>query len=134
MPRKAENEIRVINRELHELSAHFQNVREAERTRMDVHSPAKQAEPGNAAIDQKFADIYALIAKAVKSIREIAARLRRGIIDDLGLVAASRWHSQAIRESPDLRIDFVCEPAEANAPDGESSPFPQFQVKHHQDT
>ncbi|HVU94310.1 MAG TPA: PAS domain S-box protein [Puia sp.] len=131
--RKAENEIREINRELRELSSHLQHVREEERTqiardvhddlgqlltalKMDVHALKKQLAPDGEIILQKFNDIFGLIEKGIQSVRGIAADLRPSIIDDLGLTAALIWHSQEVEKRSGVRIGFICEPEEIQVP------------------
>jgi two-component system sensor histidine kinase UhpB len=131
----AEEDLRRSNRELHELSLHLQNIREEERTqiardihdelgqfltalKMDVQSLKKRIASNDEAIKHKFAEIQGLIEEAVQSVRRIAAHLRPGIIDDLGLVAALSWQGQEVEKRHGLRINFVSDQAEIDAPAG----------------
>jgi len=131
--RRAENEIREVNQELHDLSAHLQNIREEERTqiardihdelgqlftalKMDIHSLQRTLTTKNKVIDQRFTEVYALIEQGIYSVRGIAAHLRPSIIDDLGLTAALNWHNEEVSKRHGLRIELVCEPEELIAP------------------
>ena len=130
---KSENEIREINQELHELSSHLQNIREEERIKiardihdelgqqltalkMDVSSLKKHSNPNDPGITGKFTGILSLIEDIVNSVRRISTQLRPSIIDDLGLVAALEWQSEEIACRYGIKINFVCDLPEVDAP------------------
>jgi PAS domain S-box-containing protein len=130
---KAENEIREVNRELHELSLHLQNIREEERIqiardihdelgqqltglKMDVYALDKLVKSDDIAVRGRFTDILVLVEEIVKSVRKIAANLRPHILDDLGLVAALKWQSQEIESRFGITINFVCDLPEIDTP------------------
>jgi PAS domain S-box-containing protein len=130
---KAENEIREINRELHELSLHLQNIREEERIqiardihdelgqqltglKMDVYALDKLVKSDDIAVRGRFTDILVLVEEIVKSVRKIAANLRPNILDDLGLVAALKWQSQEIESRFGITINFICDLPETDTP------------------
>jgi PAS domain S-box-containing protein len=135
---KAENEIKQINNELHELSLHLQNIREEERIqiardihdelgqqltglKMDVYALDKKVKSDDIAIRGRFTDILVLVEEIVKSVRRIAANLRPNILDDLGLVAALKWQSQEVESRFGIRINFVCDLPEINTGVGVST-------------
>jgi PAS domain S-box-containing protein len=131
----AEEELKKINRELHDLSCHLQNIREEERIeiardihdelgqqltglKMDVYSLDKQIKSDDLAIQSKFSAILGLIEATVNSVRKIAAHLRPGILDDLGLVAALQWQSQEVQTRFGVIINFISDLDEIDAPAG----------------
>jgi PAS domain S-box-containing protein len=129
----AEEDLKKINLELHDLSSHLQNIREEERIeiardihdelgqqltglKMDVYSLDQQIRSDDPAIKKKFSDILGLIEVSVNSVRKITAHLRPAILDDLGLVAALEWHSQEIQTRFDLTVTFIPDRSEIEAP------------------
>jgi two-component system, NarL family, sensor histidine kinase UhpB len=131
----AEDDLKKINSELHDLSCHLQNIREEERIqiardihdelgqqltglKMDVYSLNKQIKSDDLAIKGKFSDILGLIEATVNSVRKIAAHLRPGILDDLGLVAALQWQGQEVQTRFGITINFISDPDEIDAPAG----------------
>ncbi|HZE84806.1 MAG TPA: PAS domain S-box protein [Puia sp.] len=132
---QAQNEIKKINLELHDLSCHLQNIREEERIqiardihdelgqqltglKMDVHALGKVLKPENENIKGKFTDILLMIDELVKSVRRISANLRPSILDDLGLVAALEWHSKEVQTRFGIKVNFVSKVHELDIPPG----------------
>jgi PAS domain S-box-containing protein len=135
---KAENEIKQINHELHELSLHLQNIREEERIqiardihdelgqqltglKMEVYALDKKVKSDDIAIRGRFTDIVVLVEEIVKSVRRIAANLRPSMLDDLGLVAALKWQSQEVENRFGIQIHFACDLPEIDMPVGVST-------------
>lgn len=104
----AEQELIASRRQLQELSSFLQNILEEERSRIarELHDELGQALTALKMdviwMSSRFAaDQDALLAKAdhmveqigvtVDSVRRIAANLRPGLLDDLGLAAAIEW-------------------------------------------
>jgi two-component system sensor histidine kinase UhpB len=133
--RVAEEDLKKINLELRDLSCHLQNIREEERIqiardihdelgqqltalKMDVYALDKQIKSDDLTINRKFTDILGLIEGTVNSVRKIAARLRPGILDDLGLVAALQWQSQEVQTRFGIKINFVSDLDDIDAPAG----------------
>ena len=131
----AEEDLKKINRELHDLSCHLQNIREEERIqiardihdelgqqltglKMDVYSLDKEIKSDDLAIKGKFSDILRLIEATVNTVRKIAAHLRPGILDDLGLVAALQWQSREVQTRFGITINFISDLDEIDAPAG----------------
>ena len=131
----AEENLKQINRELHDLSCHLQNIREEERIeiardihdelgqqltglKMDVYSLDKQIKSDDLVIRRKFSAILGLIEATVNSVRKIAAHLRPGILDDLGLVAALQWQSQEVQTRFGIPIHFISDLTDIDAPAG----------------
>lgn len=106
----AEKELLVYTEEIKRLTAHLEQVREDERTRIarEVHDELGQQLTGlkmdaswlskkiareQTAIHKKLAEMTSLMDHTIKTIRRISTDLRPGILDDLGLVAALEWQS-----------------------------------------
>lgn len=117
-------ETELINNQLRDLSAHLQNIREEERIhiaremhdelgqlltgfKMDVSwLNKKMAGSDDPAIAEKLSEMVMIIDEAVKFVRRIAAELRPGILDDLGLVPALDWHSKEFEKRFNIKVDF----------------------------
>ncbi|MEJ7911658.1 MAG: PAS domain S-box protein, partial [Chitinophagaceae bacterium] len=121
--KKAEQELKTSNKELHTLSAHLQNIREEERMQIarDIHDELGQQLTGlkmeisllvkklnvrEETMQQKTASIINLIDDTVKSVRKISSNLRPSLLDDLGLIAALEWYSEEVEERSGLQVDF----------------------------
>ena len=109
--RRTEKQLRVSFQQLRALAARLQTVREQERTKIarEVHDELGQA---LTAIKMDFAYLIArlpdngeqfqerknsilkLTDDTIQQVRRIAAELRPGILDDLGLTAAIEWQAQ----------------------------------------
>lgn len=116
-------EILQINKQLHDLSSHLQNVREEERMQIarDIHDELGQQltglkmevswlrnriSSGDENINQKIGSIIELIDETVKSVRRISSNLRPSMLDDLGLVAALEWYSEEVAKRTGIHIHF----------------------------
>lgn len=102
-------------------------MREAERTEMarEVHDELGQAltslKMDVAWLDKKIATgdfqreqlqskiktMYGCIDGTIRSVQQIATRLRPGILDDLGLEAAIEWQAQEFQERTGIRCECV---------------------------
>ena len=104
--KKAEDALARSYRELRELSAAMNEVREAERTRiarelhdelaqwltalkMDVSWLASRLPRGEPALADRAEKMKGIVDTTVAAVRRIAADLRPAVLDDLGLVAAT---------------------------------------------
>lgn len=131
--RRAEEEIRASRRQLRELAARLQAVREEERAVLarEVHDELGQlltalkfevswmrqhlgveAHAARARLEATLA----LIAEGVASVRRIITSLRPSLLDDLGLVAAVEWQVREFGGRTGLAAHFI-PPTEDIAPD-----------------
>jgi two-component system sensor histidine kinase UhpB len=131
----AEKELRQLNSELRRLSAHLQNVREEEQTRIarEIHDElgqqitglkmdlnwlkkkiASNTEP--VAIQGKINSMNELLDKTVQTIRKIASELRPSILDDLGLYAALEWQSREFEKRFNIPVQFSSQVKELEVP------------------
>jgi PAS domain S-box-containing protein len=107
----AEEKLKESYEAIRKLTGHLQNIREEERLhisreihdelgqlltvlKMDVSWLNKKIEPDNVIAKEKVAEILGVIDTTVKTVRRIAAELRPGLLDDLGLPAAMEWHME----------------------------------------
>lgn len=112
-------ELNRTNEQLRQLSAHFESVREAERTRiareihdelgsvlvalkMDVGWLARKL-TNSPELQAKVEAMGRLIDTAVVDVGRIITDLRPSILDHQGLWAALEWHLQEFSESTGLR-------------------------------
>jgi len=108
--------------QLRELAAYLQNAREAERASIarEIHDEFGQALTAlkidlawlDRQLPQRRADLtakvnamLALVDDTIGTVRRVAAGLRPGLLDDLGLVAAIEWQAQEFA----TRTGLACE-------------------------
>lgn len=117
--KRAQEELQSSFKQLRELTARLQSVREEERTRVarEIHDELGQALTA-IKIDlaslvgrtdkqeewQKAETILKLVDQTILSVRRIATELRPGILDDLGLVAAVEWAAEEF----EARTGIMC--------------------------
>jgi len=120
---RAERELLETNRQLQELSASLQNVREGERARIarELHDELGQLLTGirmevswlggKLSADQqvlvnKVDAIKGQIDQTVGSVRRISSELRPLVLDDLGFAAAAGWYVDQFSERTGLTVDL----------------------------
>ncbi|MBS1601085.1 MAG: PAS domain S-box protein, partial [Bacteroidetes bacterium] len=129
---RAQRKIKETSRQLRQLAAHLQHIREEERTGIarDIHDDlgqqltavqislyrvAKRA-TGNEPLQRDIEMVNAMTSGAIESIRKIAMQLRPGILEDMGLLEAMKWQIEEFenRFSIPVAADF------SGVPDGVS--------------
>lgn len=130
---KAEQELIKRAREITNLTAYLQQVREEERThisreihdvlgqqltglKMDSSWLKKRVDHDEAAL-ARIADMMTLIDDTIKTIRRISSQLRPGILDDLGLVAAIDWESNEFTRRTGIKVSFSANATEPDLPE-----------------
>jgi PAS domain S-box-containing protein len=137
--KRAEEELQGSLKQLRELAARLQSVREEERAMVarEIHDELGQALTAikidlaslipRLGADQKeelekAESILKLVDQTILSVRRIATELRPGILDDLGLVAAVEWAAEEFEVRTGTRIhldlpddDIVIDPERATA-------------------
>ena len=118
---RQERTIRESRSRLRRLAAGLQTVREEERSRlsrevhdvlgqaltglrMDVAMIEKKLLPEQRELHRRTATMKGAISDTIQVVRRIAADLRPGILDDLGVVAAIEWEAQKF----EARTEIVC--------------------------
>lgn len=132
--RRAEHQLLESNRQLQELSAAVQNVREKERARiarelhdelgqsltgirMEVSWIGSRLLPENEGLSQRVVAIKSLIDQTIASVRRISAELRPLVLDDLGLTAAVSWYVDQFSTRTDIPVDLTL-PDDDSVPGG----------------
>ncbi len=122
--RRAQREIAQHRKGLQRLSTQLINAQEAERARLsrELHDELGQALTAvslNLAeilkglppesvprLGEKLVEARSLTDQALDLVRKIALDLRPGILDDLGLVAALRWHVKRWTRTFGVEVEF----------------------------
>jgi signal transduction histidine kinase len=128
--RKAEGDLRELNRQLRGLSASLIEVRDQERTRIarELHDDLGQQLTGlkldlewvsnrlkgGMTVEQTDMDsMRGLINAAIASVRRISTELRPLILDDMGFVAAIEWQVKEISKRSHIQILLDLDAADA---------------------
>lgn len=126
---RAERELLETNRQLQDLSASLQNVREEERARiarelhdelgqlltgirMEVSWLGGRLQPGQQALTDKIGSVKGQIDQTIASVRRISSELRPLVLDDLGFAAAAGWYVDQFSARTGLPVALIL-PADA---------------------
>lgn len=124
--KKAEQEIKLLNKQLRSLSSHLDNIREEERTSIarEIHDELGQqltvfkinlawlqslAKEEEAERENLTTEMLALTESMIHSIRRIAHDLRPPALEDLGLAEALRIYSDEFEIRSGISIHFFTE-------------------------
>lgn len=133
-----EEALRRSNRQLRELSAALESIREEERTRIarELHDDLGQQLTGlrmnlswvrsRLRVDQtelldKVSGLQKQIDMTIGSVRRITAELRPLMLDDLGLFAAVNWLVEDVAKKTGLEIDLLLDEIEPELDDETAS-------------
>lgn len=122
--RQAENKLIILNRQLRDLSANLQTIREEERTRIarEIHDVlgqqltvlkldtawlSKRLAPGD--LQNKVQVMLHTIDETLQVVKKIATELRPGVLDDLGLIAAIEWQCREFESRMGIKCVFHTE-------------------------
>lgn len=124
--KRSEEELAYSREQLRNLSMHLQSMREKERTNIarEIHDELGQALTalkmdvawlGNKYKDEeahaeKTRSMLKLIDMTIKSVKRIAAELRPGLLDDLGLAAAIEWQAAEFEKRAGISCDVTISP------------------------
>ncbi|TAN43192.1 MAG: PAS domain S-box protein [Nitrospirae bacterium] len=125
--RKTEEELNSSREQLRGLLAHHQSVREEERTRIsrEIHDELgqsltalkidlswlmKRLNRQQSLLREKARGMSALIDLNIQTVKRIAAELRPGLLDDLGLTAALEWQAEEFQERSGIACQLLIEP------------------------
>jgi PAS domain S-box-containing protein len=116
----AEEELRTSREQLRTLAAYLESVREEERSRMarELHDEIGQALTAiklslersirglSAGGHANLTQALGLVNELIGQVRELSLDLRPAMLDDLGLLAALRWHFDRYTNQVKVKVDF----------------------------
>jgi PAS domain S-box-containing protein len=131
--KRTEEDLRAYHRQLRELSAHIETVREEERARVaqEVHDELGQAltglkleiasiirdlPPRNRSLAPRLRAMAELVDGTIQSVRRISTELRPVILDELGLVPAIEWYAGTFEQRTGIRCKFESQATETPIP------------------
>ena len=114
---------RAAHQQMVELTNYLQVVREEERTfmareihdefgqrltalKMDISWLTNHLPEVDAAIVEKVSGMSRLVDESIQLVRQVAADLRPGLLDDLGLTAALEWQTQDFTKRSGIEYDL----------------------------
>ena len=115
--------VRASGERLRALARHLQDAQEKERARVarELHDEFGQAltvlkidlsrlvarlPEGDEVLGQQAQAMMALIDQTVDAVRNVATRLRPGLLDRLGLAAAIEWQAEEVAGRTGLQVDL----------------------------
>jgi signal transduction histidine kinase len=121
------------NQQLHDLTAHLQNIREEERMhiaremhdelgqlltafKMDIAWLEKRSGNLDPLIKEKLKDMTALVDDSVGFVRKLSSELRPSVLDDFGLIPALEWHSKEFEKRFNIEVKFESNTKEIKTP------------------
>lgn len=122
--KRTQDAMELLRRQMEALSGAALNIQEQERKRlsMELHDEVGQTlsalkiaietarrRSKDKAVNELLQQATAMTDTLVTDVREIARRLRPPPLDDLGLVAAVRWHLDRVARASLLKIRFDAE-------------------------
>ena len=118
--KRAEDELRTSREQLRGLAGYLQSVREEERSRIarELHDEVGQALTGiklvlersireqSASVQSSLEHALVVANELIGRVRDLSLELRPPMLDDLGLLAALRWHFERYTGQVNIRVDF----------------------------
>ncbi len=122
--KRTEQRLNVTSQKLRNLASRLQTIREEERTSIarEIHDELGQLltvlkiqtalllnklKSNQSELKEKIGSIIELIDQTVESVQKISAKLRPGILDELGLVPAIEWQSQEFQNRTGIYCDYT---------------------------
>jgi len=122
--KRAEEELRKSREELRNLSAYLQSAREQERTsiarevhddlgqtltalKMDLSWLGKRLSGDQKSLLEKTESMSKLIDATIQTVQRLSARLRPGLLDDLGLAAAIEWQAKEFENRTGTKCELT---------------------------
>ena len=122
--KQAEEKLQRTSKLLRELATHLQSIREEERTMIsqEIHDElgqvltalkiqisllAKKLNKNQNSLKQKINSLADMIDSSVESVQKISSKLRPGILDELGLIAAIEWQAEEFEKLTNIKFSLV---------------------------
>jgi PAS domain S-box-containing protein len=131
---RAQDELQRLLQQSRALAARSQNIREEERKRvareihdqlgqgltaikLDLRSLIRETTGDPPKPSERATSLLQLVDETIQTVRRIAAELRPGLLDDLGLVATIEWASEdfEVRTGIPCRLNLPVKDIEANS-------------------
>jgi len=129
--KQAEEKLKRTSKLLRELATHLQSVREEERTMIahEIHDElgqvltalkiqvsllANKLSKNQAPLKEKINSLADMIDSSVESVQRISSKLRPGILDELGLIAAIEWQAEEFEKLTNIKCSLVLPKDEIN--------------------
>jgi PAS domain S-box-containing protein len=120
----AEEKLKRSSKLLRELATHLQSVREEERamiaqeihdelgqvlTALKIHVSllANKLDKNQEPLREKINSLTNMIDSSVESVQKISSKLRPGILDELGLIAAIEWQAEEFEKLTNIKCSLV---------------------------
>jgi len=122
--KQAEEKLKRSSKLLRELATHLQSIREEERTMIsqEIHDElgqvltalkiqvsllANKLNKNQGPLKQKINSLADMIDSSVESVQKISSKLRPGILDGLGLIAAIEWQTEEFEKLTNIKCSLV---------------------------
>ncbi len=122
--KRTEQRLNVTSQRLRNLASRLQTIREEERTGIarEIHDELGQSltvlkiqtslllnklQRNQPELETQTESIIELIDQTVESVQKISAKLRPGILDELGLVPAIEWQSQEFHNRTGIKCEYT---------------------------
>jgi len=122
--KQTEEKLKRTSKLLRNLATHLQSVREEERTMIaqEIHDElgqvltvlkiqisllAKKLNKNQESLKAKINSLSDMIDASVESVQKISSKLRPGILDELGLIAAIEWQSEEFEKLTNIKCSLV---------------------------
>jgi len=123
---KSEEKLKTSYEEIREQASRLQDIREEERTDMareihdvlgqmltavkfDVSQISSIVSAEDIYVKEKLTKVVGSMNELIVTVREIASRLRPGVLDDMGLCAALEWQSREFKKRTGVSCSFLGE-------------------------
>ena len=130
--KKATEQIKENNAQLHQLTGHLQTIREEERSRIgqEIHdqlgqhltvlkmdvSRLRKNIPAGKNKEEDLVEILSELDNCLQMVRKISSDLRPSIVDDLGIIAALEWLAEDFEKRTEISTKFYYNVAELKLP------------------
>ena len=122
--KEAEERLKRSSKLLRELATHLQSIREEERTMIaqEIHDElgqvltalkiqvsllANKLNKNQEPLKQKINSLTDMIDSSVEAVQKISSKLRPGILDELGLIAAIEWQAEEFEKLTNIKCSLV---------------------------
>ena len=127
--KKTEDRLRISREQLRGLTAYLESAREEERRKIaqkihdelgqiltglkiDLSWISKELSKEQEPILEKTKSMSKLVDTTIQTVKRIAAELRPGVLDDLGISAAIEWQTGEFEKLAEIKCEFSSKPGD----------------------